>query len=101
MSWEPPYCLYFCNLEIELLQLRVLCCLPCIAAIKVDGRPNVAVNYGPLEWMRIIVKDFGSMNVMCEWAEMFECGTYDRSKAAFECFHLPFDAGPPPPPASL
>jgi hypothetical protein len=29
-------------------------------------------------------------------AEMFERGIYDRTKAVFEYFNLPFDAEPPP-----
>ena len=33
---------------------------------------------------------------MCEWAEMSERGTYDRTKVVFEYFNLPFDVEPPP-----
>ena len=36
------------------------------------------------------------MNLMCERAEMFERGIYDRTKAVFGHFNLPFDAEPPP-----
>ena len=36
------------------------------------------------------------MNLMCDRSEMFERGIYDRTKAIFEYFGLPFDAGPPP-----
>ena len=36
------------------------------------------------------------MNAMCERAEMFERLIYDRTKALFEYFNLPFDAEPPP-----
>jgi hypothetical protein len=36
------------------------------------------------------------MNEMCERAGMTERNTYDRSKAVFEYFGFPFDAGPPP-----
>jgi hypothetical protein len=32
---------------------------------------------------------------MCDRAKMFERGIYDRSKAVFEYFGLPFDAPPP------
>jgi len=90
-----PYWLYFCNLETEALRMMVLCCLPSIAAIKVDGRPNVAVNYDRLELLHFIGNDFGPMNAMCDRAEMFERLIYDRSKAVFGYFDLPFDAEPP------
>jgi len=32
---------------------------------------------------------------MCDRAEMFERLIYDRTKALFEYFRLPFDAPPP------
>ena len=91
-----PYWLYFCNLETEALQMMVMCCLPSIEAIKVDGKPNVAVNYNPLELLHFIGKDFVPMNAMCDRAEMSERLIYDRTKAVFGYFALPFDAEPPP-----
>lgn len=91
-----PYWLYFCNLQTEALQVMIMCCLPSIEAIKVDGKPNVAVNYNPLELLHFIGKDFGPMNAMCDRAEMSERSIYDRSKAVFSCFDLPYDAEPPP-----
>ena len=90
-----PYWLYFCNLETEALRMMVLCCLPSIEAIKVDGRPNVAVNYDRRELLHFIGNDFGPMNAMCDRAEMFERLIYDQSKAVFGYFDLPFDAEPP------
>ena len=60
-----PYWLYFCNLETEALRMMVLCCLPPIAAIQMDGRPNVAVNYDRLELLHFIGNDFGPMNAPC------------------------------------
>jgi len=90
-----PYWLYFCNLETEALRMMVLCCLPSLAAIKVDGRPNVTVNYDRLELLHFIGNDFGSMNAMCDRAEMFKRLIYDQSKAVFGYFDLPFDAEPP------
>jgi len=33
---------------------------------------------------------------MCERAGMFEARIYDRTKAVFEYFGLPFDTPPPP-----
>ena len=44
----------------------VACCLPSIIAMKVDGSPNVAVEYDRLELVDFISKDFGPMNAMCE-----------------------------------
>jgi hypothetical protein len=91
-----PYWLYFCNLEQDTLKSMVLCCLPSIAAMKVDGRPTVAVAYDGLELVHFIGNDFGPMNVLCDRAEMGERRIYDRTKAVFEYFNLPFDAEPPP-----
>ena len=90
-----PYWLYFCNLETEAFSMMVLCCLPSITAIKVDGRPTVGVNYDRLELLHFIANDFGPMNAICDRAAMFERLIYDRSKAVFGYFDLPFDAGPP------
>jgi len=36
------------------------------------------------------------MNLMCEQAGMPERGIYDRTKAVFQYFNLPFDADPLP-----
>ncbi len=93
LAW--PYWLYYCNLDTEALKMIVMCCLPSIAAMKMDGKPNVAVKYDPLELLRFVSQDFGPMNVMCEQAEMSERMIYDRSKAVFEYFGMPFNAEPP------
>ena len=90
-----PYWLYFSNLHTDVLRTMVYCCLSSIAAIKVDGRPNVAVEYKPLELHRFVRDDFGPMNVMCDRAEMSERMIYGRSKAVFEYFDMPFDAESP------
>lgn len=91
-----PYWLYFCNLETDVLRTMILCCLPSITAMKVDGKPNVLVDYDRLELVQFIGKDFVPMNAMCEQAGMFERLIYDRTKAVFQYFDLPFDAAPPP-----
>jgi hypothetical protein len=67
-----------------------------IAALKVDDSPHAAVKYKPLDLLRFVSNDFGPMNAMCEQAEMSERIIYDRSKAVFEYFKIPFDAEPPP-----
>jgi len=90
-----PYWLYFCNLDTEVLRVMVFCCLSSIRALKVDGQPNVTVDYERLELVQFISKDFPPMNAICERAGMFERLIYDRSKAVFEYFGLPFDATPP------
>ena len=74
----------------------ILCCLPNLTAIKVDGRATVGVQYDPLERVRFLGREFVPMNLICERGQMFERGIYDRSRAAFWCFELPFDAEPPP-----
>ena len=89
-----PYWLYFCNLETDALRTMVLCCMPSIAAVKVDRSPNVAVEYDRLQILDFISKDFGPMNATCDRAEMDERGIYDRTRAVFESFGLPFHAEP-------
>jgi uncharacterized protein YecA (UPF0149 family) len=39
----------------------------------------------------------GQRNTECEQAGMSERGIYDRTKAVFDYFGLPFDAAPPGP----
>ena len=95
-----PYWLYFCNLDTEALRMMVMCCLPSIVAVKVDGRPNVAVEYDRLELLHFLGKDFMPMNAMCDQAQMSERSIYDRSKEVFGYFNLPYDSELPPAPAS-
>jgi hypothetical protein len=89
-----PYWLYFCNLDTEELHMMVLCCLPSIAALKVDRQPGVAVEYDRLELLDFLRAGFVPMNAMCERGGMFENLIYDRTKAIFEYFRLPFDVPP-------
>lgn len=90
-----PYWLFFCNLDTDALRMMVMCCLSSLTALKVDGRPNVAVDYSPLELVRFVGKDFGPMNVMCDRAQLPERTIFNRTKAVFEYFNLPFNAKPP------
>ena len=90
-----PYWLYFCNLDSEELKMMVLCCLPSISAVKVDQQPEVSVEYHRMELLQFISADFGPMNAICERGGMFEDRIYDRTKAVFGYFDLPFDAAPP------
>jgi hypothetical protein len=91
-----PYWLYFCNLQTENLKIMMMCRLPSLTAMQMDGKSGVAVTYHPLDLLRLLEKDFPPMNEMCERAEMPEGCIYDRTKAGFEYFGLPFDAEPPP-----
>ena len=91
--WEVwPYRLYFCNLEAENLMMMVMCCLDSLDALKVKGQPQVKVSINPLEVVSFISGGFVPMNEMCERAGMGERQIFDRTKAVFEYFDLPFDA---------
>ena len=95
--WEVwPYWLYFCNLDTENLMMMVMCCLESLDALKVKGQSQVKVSISPLEVVQFISGGFVPMNEMCERAGMSEHQIYNRTKAVFEYFNLPFDAGPPP-----
>ena len=91
-----PYWLYFCNLDTESLQMMVMCCLPTLEVVKVEGRSKVAVIYDRVELLKFISGNFAPMNLMCDRGQMFERLIYDRTKAVFKYFELPFDAPPPP-----
>lgn len=90
-----PYWLYFCNLDVDTLRAMTMCCLPSISTMQVDGQVQVKVTCDPLDLIKFIKRDFMPMNLMCERAEISERGIYDRTKAVFEYFNLPFDAEPP------
>ena len=94
-----PYWSYFCNLDVDTLRAMTMCCLPSTNTMQVEGRTQVAVTCDPLDLIQFIKRDFMPMNLMCERAEISEGGIYDRTKAVFEYFGLPFDAEPPPAPA--
>lgn len=94
--WEVwPYWLYFCNLDTENLMMMVMCCLDSLDALKVKGQSQVQVSISPLEVVRFISSGFAPMNVMCERAGMSERQIFQRSKAVFEYFNLPFNAPEP------
>ena len=86
-----PYWLFFCNLDVDTLRTMTMCCMNSLTAIKVDDSPQVQVQYEPTELLNFLARDFVHMNFMCERAQMFEHLIYDRSKAVFEYFGLPFD----------
>lgn len=90
-----PYALYFCNLDTDAFRMMTLCCLPSIAALKVEGRPTVAVEYDRLELLRFLNLGFLPMNEMCERAGMTERQIFDRTLDLFGYFDLPFESDPP------
>jgi hypothetical protein len=90
-----PYWLYFCNLDVDTLRAMTMCCLPSLNTMQVDGQTEVKVTCDPLDLLNFLKRDFMPMNLMCDRAEMFERLIYDRTKALFEYFRLPFDAPPP------
>ena len=68
-----------------------------MSTMQVDAQTKIAVTCEPLDLLYFIKHDFAPMNAMCDRAVMLERGIYDRTKAIFECFGLPFDAEPPAP----
>jgi hypothetical protein len=92
-----PYWLYFCNLDVDTLQAMTMCCLPSINVMQADGRPKTAVTCDPVDLLNFIKRDFMPMNLMCERAGMFEERIFDRTKAVFEYYGLPFDIEPSAP----
>lgn len=90
-----PYWLYFGNLDVDTTRMMVLCCLPSITAVKVDGQPNVKVEYDRLELLQFLRHDFMAMNTICERGQMFDVQAYERTKLVFQYFDLPFDAPAP------
>ena len=88
-----PYWLYFCNLDVDSLRAMAVCCLPSIISMQVEGQAEVAVSCEPMDLLSFLKRDFMPMNIICERAAMYEDRIYDRTKAVFEYFGMPFDAG--------
>ncbi len=91
-----PYWLYFCNLDVDTLRAMTMCCLPSTNTMQVDGRIPVAVTCDPPDLLNFLKRDFMPMDLMCERAGIFEERIYDRTKAVFDYFNLPFQAEPLP-----
>jgi hypothetical protein len=88
-----PYWLYFCNLDVDALRAMAVCCLPSLTSMQVEGQSQAAVSCDPADLLGFLKRDLPPMNMICERAGMFEDRIYDRTKAVFEYFGLPFDAG--------
>ena len=90
-----PYWLFFCSLDVDTLRAMTMCCLSEMTTLQVDGQSKVVATCDPLALLNFIKRDFVPMNTICERAEMFEERIYDRTKAVFGYFNLPFDTEPP------
>lgn len=90
-----PYWLYFCNLDVETLRPMTACCLRSVNTIELDGADKLAATFDMKELANFLGDDFLRMNEMCERAGVSEHGIYDRTKAVFTFFSIPFDAPPP------
>jgi len=88
------YWLFFCNLDVDTLRAMTMCCLPEVNTLQVDGQSKVAVTFDPMDILSFLKRDFMPMNVICERAEMFEDRIFNRTKAVFEYFGLPFGRQP-------
>lgn len=86
-----PYWLYFCNLQTENLKTILMCVLEEVTAIQVDGQKKVAVQFDPREIITLLWTDLQHMNQICDRAQLSEQSVYQRTKAVFEYFGLPFD----------
>jgi hypothetical protein len=75
--------------------MMVMCCLESLDALKVKGQDQVQVSIDPLEVVQFVSGGFVPMDERCERVGMSESQIFDRTKAVFEYFNLPFDAGPP------
>jgi hypothetical protein len=73
--------------------MMVMCCLDSMDALKVQGRDQVQVSIEPLEILQFISGGFVPITEMRERAGVSERQIFDRTKAVFEYFNLPIDAG--------
>ena len=91
-----PYWLYFSNLDVDTLRAITMCCLPSVSTMQVEGRTQVAVTCDPLDLLKFIQRGFMPMNLMCDRAKMSEREIFDRTKAVFQYFDIPFEVADPP-----
>ena len=68
-----------------------------ITAIKDDDAPERVVTNpdDKFEFVGFLAQNLATMNIICERAKMFDTLVYDRSKAVFEYFGLPYGAERP------
>jgi len=90
-----PYWLYFCNMDVENFLSMIACCLRSVKTIEIDGSDKLAAAFDKAEVVNFLKADSGPMSEMCERAGLSERGIYDRTKAIYQFWGLPFDAEPP------
>ena len=73
----------------------VMCCLDYLDALKVQWRDQVQISLEPLEILQFISGAFDPINEMCGRAGMSERQIFDRTKALFGYFNLPFNEQAP------
>jgi hypothetical protein len=83
---------YFCSLEFDTLRTMVMCCMPSITALKIQGKPRVAVPCHPLYLLDFLKQDFAAMKRVCKRADMVGDRIEQRMGAVFEYFGLPYTA---------
>ena len=69
----------------------VLCCLPDVVALEVEGEAQTSATCNPLDLVNFLKQDLPAMNLLCERAGMFEDRAFNRTRALFEYFGLPFE----------
>jgi len=91
-----PYWFFFCNLDQDGLKPMVYCCLENLVAVqKEKDRENIVTHPPKMEFVQFVAANLGTMNTICERAKLFDRFIYDRSKAVFEYFGLPYEAKRP------
>lgn len=91
-----PYWFYFCNLDQDGLKVMSWSCIDRLADFRTEDKPGqVVTEPAKMEFVDFLAANLGTMNAICERAEMFDALVYDRSKAVFEYFGLPYEAERP------
>ena len=95
VAW--PHWFYFCNLDQDGVKPMGFSCVDRITAIKDDDAPERVVTNpdDKFEFVGFLAQNLATMNIICERAKMFDTLVYDRSKAVFEYFGLPYGAERP------
>jgi hypothetical protein len=90
-----PFSLFFCDLTHDSLKLITLCCLEKVSTVKVDGSDKVRATYDVAELMGLFPLDLFALNLVAERAGLSEQEIFERTRAVFEYWNLPFQAPPP------
>lgn len=91
-----PYWFYFCNLDQDGLKVMAWSCIDRLGDFRSDDKPGMVVTEpGKEEFVSFLAENLDTMNMICKRASMFDKFVYNRSKAVFEYFGLPYDAERP------